>query len=195
VPRVLLTAFEPYGSFQANSSWLTLMELTRDIPEIHELTTRLYPVDFAEAAKKLREDVTGNYDLALHLGQSPGSAQVALEAFAINAGNEQGGVCSPLTPSGPAAFATDLPLEEWAAGIRQAGVPAHVSHHAGTYLCNAVYYWSCFYARQLELPTRSLFVHLPLDTSQVVDSREPVASLAANQGAVALRHILNEFGA
>jgi hypothetical protein len=38
---VLVTAFEPYGPWQANASWLCLLELTRELPSLTALTTRL----------------------------------------------------------------------------------------------------------------------------------------------------------
>ena len=32
MPSVLITAFEPYDRWRANSSWLTLVQLTQDLP-------------------------------------------------------------------------------------------------------------------------------------------------------------------
>jgi pyroglutamyl-peptidase len=45
MPRVLITAFGPYGCWEENASWLALVELTRDLPTGAEIVTRLYPVD------------------------------------------------------------------------------------------------------------------------------------------------------
>lgn len=59
MPRVLVTAFEPFDAWKANSSWLTLVELTKDLPAGPELTTRLYPVDFAGLQQRLLEDLCG----------------------------------------------------------------------------------------------------------------------------------------
>ncbi|HVX59081.1 MAG TPA: hypothetical protein VHC19_00720 [Pirellulales bacterium] len=53
---VLITAFEPYDRWQANSSWLCLMELTRDRPTQPAITTRRYPVDFQAAKERLAQD-------------------------------------------------------------------------------------------------------------------------------------------
>jgi pyrrolidone-carboxylate peptidase len=44
--RVLLTAFGPYGSWESNASWLALTELTRELPSLPQVTTRLYPTDY-----------------------------------------------------------------------------------------------------------------------------------------------------
>ena len=69
MPRVLLTAFEPYDRWKANASWLALVELTRNLPEQPQVTTRLYPVDFSEMKERLEADLSAKFDFALHVGQ------------------------------------------------------------------------------------------------------------------------------
>ena len=69
---VLITAFEPYDRWPENSSWLALVELTRDLPTNLKVVTRRYPVDFEAARSRLLDDLAANYDFALHLGQAPG---------------------------------------------------------------------------------------------------------------------------
>ena len=56
-PRVLITAFEPYDRWRENSSWLALVELTKELPREPHVTTRLYPVDFGLVRSKLEEDL------------------------------------------------------------------------------------------------------------------------------------------
>ena len=68
--RVLLTAFEPYDRWKANASWLALVQITHDLPIAPEITTRLYPVDFGVMKSRLADDLHGNFDYALHLGQA-----------------------------------------------------------------------------------------------------------------------------
>ncbi len=53
--RVLITAFRPYGPWRVNASWLTLVELTRDLPGEPEIVTRLYPVSFERGARRVLE--------------------------------------------------------------------------------------------------------------------------------------------
>jgi len=99
----------------------------------------------------------------------------------------------PLDQDGPVAYRTDLPLAEWAAKIRKAGIPCRVSYHAGTYFCNAVLYLSHLLVQQKSLTTRPLFIHLPLDVSQAIDARKDVATLPATTMAAAVRLILDEL--
>jgi pyroglutamyl-peptidase len=196
MPSVLLTAFEPYDRWAENASWLCLMELTRELPSAPQVTTRRYPVEFAAVRQRLEADLAAGYDVAIHLGQAPGSGRVQLERFAINAGidtADPAAGCRPLAEDGPAAYRSALPLEDWAEKLRAAGIPAAVSYHAGTYLCNATLYWTHHVAALRGLPTRAAFFHLPLDVSQVVGEARDQASLPANISARAVRLILAEF--
>jgi pyroglutamyl-peptidase len=193
---VLITAFEPYDRWQANASWLAVIELTKERPAEPKITTRLYPVDFRATKAKLREDLQANYDFAIHLGQAPGSACVRFEAIGLNIGGSSQQLpedFQPLAVDGPAAYQSTLPLGRWAGLVRRAGIPAQVSYHAGTYLCNATLYLSHYFSQQLGLKTRSCFIHLPLSTSQAISERQDTASLPSAMAAHALRLVLNDL--
>ena len=194
---VLITAFEPYDRWKLNSSWLSLVQLTHEMPREPAITTRLYPVDFAEVRRRLSEDLKANYDYALHLGQAPGSGRIQLEAVGLNVGgssSQSPDQYRPLADDGPVAYQSTLPLGEWSVMLRRCGLPAQVSFHAGTYLCNATLYLSCYFAERMALQTQSAFIHLPLDPSQTASLHENIASLPAAMSAVALRTILGELG-
>lgn len=193
---VLITAFEPYDRWQANSSWLTVIEMTKELPEQPKITTRLYPVDFRAAKTKLSEDLAANYDYAIHLGQAPGSSSIRLESIGLNIGGSSRQLPEefhPLAVDGPVAYQSSLPLQRWAGQMRRAGIPAQVSYHAGTYLCNATLYLSHYFAEHLGLKTRSCFVHLPLTTMQVINERQEAATMPVAMTALAVRMILNDL--
>ena len=190
---ILITAFEPYDRWNVNSSWLALVRLTRDLTQLGDVTTRLYPVDFAAVKEKLANDLKSHYDYALHLGQAPGSTRIQLEAIGINVGGSSSQPADefrPLVEGGPTAYRSSLPLGDWAAQLRAAGIPAQVSYHAGTYLCNATLYFSCYLAERMELKTQSTFIHLPLAPVQTVEQAFDLASLPVDTMAEALRWIV-----
>jgi pyroglutamyl-peptidase len=193
---VLITAFEPYDRWKANSSWLTMVQLTQDLPSQPVVTTRLYPVDFAAVKERLAGDLKADYDYALHLGQAPGSTRLQLESIAINVGGSSAqspDQFRPLVDGGPIAYRSPLPLGEWAVRLRESRIPAEISYHAGTYLCNATLYFSCYLAERMELKTKPAFIHLPLDISQTAEQAQSLASLPAATSADALRMILAEL--
>ena len=194
---VLITAFEPYDRWSENSSWLALVELTRDLPEEPKVVTRRYPVDFEQARSRLFEDLSANYDFALHLGQAPGISRIHLEAIGVNVGGHSSLLpdqFQPLVPGGPAAYRSSLPLAEWAGQIRQLGIPCQVSYHAGTYLCNALLYLTHHIAQQQGLKTRAAFIHLPLAPQQVLSERSDTPSLPSAICAEGVRLIIRNLG-
>jgi pyroglutamyl-peptidase len=193
---LLITAFEPYDVWATNASWLALIEFTRELPESPTITTRLYPVDFAAMKKRLAADLSANYDYALHLGQAPGAARIRLEAVGLNVAGAAGQPpeqFEPLAHDGPLAYRSGLPVGDWALKLRAAGIPAQVSYHAGTYLCNGMLYYSCYLAERLGLRTRAAFVHVPLDPSQTLGHTQDLAALPAAVTAEALRIMVGEL--
>jgi pyroglutamyl-peptidase len=195
VSTVLITAFESYGRWPTNASSLVLSEIERDLPILPQITTRLLPVDFDVVKRRLAEELRADYDYLLHLGQAPGSARIQLEAIGLNIACEEGsGIDRFLCDDGPIAFRSRLPLFEWAEKVGAAGIPAEVSFHAGTYLCNAALYLTHYYIEQMGLKTQAAFVHLPLDPTQIVDEKDGVPSLSASLSAKAIRVILESLG-
>ena len=196
--RVLLTAFEPYAPWQANASWLSLVELTRELPSAPEVTTRLYPADLETVKARLTEDLKSKYDVAIHVGQAPRTSCIQLEEVALNVFRAErdrddlrptetvGVVC----PTGPVAYRTGLPLADYVRAIQQAGIPARVCCRGGTSWGNATLYWSYRLTEELELMTKPILVHVPLDTSQVIHLHRPAAFMPAALTASALRILL-----
>ena len=195
--RVLLTAFEPYDSWSENASWLTMIELTRDLPDRPQLTTRRYPVDFDRLHEHLAQDLALGFDFVIHLGQAPGSSSIHLETIALNVATDPSdptttsGRC--LVPDGPLAYRTAMPVEKYGDALREAGFPTIVSFHAGTYLCNAAFYLSHHIIEKDELNTQALFVHLPLELSQAATCKKEFPSLSAQHCAEAMRLLIQQM--
>lgn len=194
--RLFITAFEPYGGWESNSSWLTLVEFTKTLQNDADITTRLYPVDFDEVKKRLERDLRADYHVALHLGQAPGASCVQLEAIGLNVGGRSDQAAEEfeqLTEDGPVAYRSGLPLAEWSGLLRSSGVPAKVSYHAGAYLCNATLYLTHYLAEKLALQTQAAFVHLPLDYSQTAAQNKEMPAMSAEMSARAVRLIVDEL--
>jgi len=190
---VLVTAFEPYDRWEQNSSWLALLELTKELPAQPQIVTRRYPVDFDLARAKLQEDLAADYDYALLLGQAPGTSRIQLEQIGINVGGHSKQLPDqfrPIVEQGPTAYRSSLPLADWAGQIRELGIPCQVSYHAGTYLCNALLYLTHYFAETMPLRTRAAFIHLPLAPVQILSEREVLPTLPSTACAAAIQQIL-----
>lgn len=189
VSRVLLTAFEPYDRWSENASWLALVDLTRWYEGPAEIVTRRYPVDLAAMSERLRKDLQDGFDLTIHVGQAPGAAAIRLESVGLNLRGDG----SPIIPDAPDAIRTRLSLEPACQKLRSAGIPATVSHHAGTFLCNAALFLSQYYADTMGLPNRTAFVHVPVAPTQVAHDREPRPSMSTPMVSAALALLIESL--
>src|SRR5438067_1585814 len=149
--RFLLTAFDPFDGTGLNASLegcrLFLEQWAADFDLRFALLPTAYGQDLAALERALAE---GPADVLLHTGQAAGSAAIRVERIAVNvryAGLEEGLPAGDqpqelIEAGGPAALFSTLPIETIAAAIREAGIPAMVSNHAGIYLCNHILYHS-----------------------------------------------------
>lgn len=188
MPSVLITAFEPYEQWDENSSWLALVELTRWFDSDQRVTTRRYPVGLAAVHQRLSEDLKAGYDVVLHLGQAPGACEIRLESVGLNVRTDG----CPLIEGAPAAYRSTLPLQQWQQQLCDAGIPARVSHHAGTLLCNATLFLTQHLAAQRGVPVAAAFIHIPLTPAQAARSGQSLPSMSTPMAAAALSIILQQ---
>jgi pyroglutamyl-peptidase len=189
MPRILLTAFEPYDEWRENSSWLALVELTRYREFGGQVVTRRYPVHLERMTERLGQDLQSGFDFAIHLGQAPGAVDFKFETVGLNL-DSQG---RALRSDGPLAYRSPLPLHRWSDALRERGIPAGVSYHAGTYLCNALLYLSCHLSTVGDHHTQSAFIHLPLASQQVCQSPRSWASLSLPMLAAGISTVLDQL--
>ncbi len=78
--KILLTAFEPYDQWTENSSWLTLVELTRWYDPRFTLVTRRYPVDLAAVNERVRKDLMDALTLLCILAKPLALPSIRLES-------------------------------------------------------------------------------------------------------------------
>lgn len=191
--RLLVTAFEPFGVWTTNASRLCLEQLIPQLPRHWEVVTRIYPVEFDRARPLLEADLAQNFDLSIHLGQAQNTGRIRLESIGLNVGVKPGsaeGQTFALIPGGPPAYQVGLPLTAWAEQLRAEGIPAYVSQHAGTYLCNATLYWARHFVETHGVHTQICFIHVPLDISQVTNLQDDFMTLPASLVAAGVRRLI-----
>lgn len=176
--NLLLTGFEPFGGDAVNPSGDAVRRVAAtwsERPGIR-LATAILPVTFAGAAERLRTLIAETNPVAvIATGLAGGRAEIGVERVAVNLADaripDNAGVQpvdEPVVSGGPAgAFAT-LPVKAIAAAIRGAGIPAVVSHTAGTFVCNHVFY-TALAAVPAGVPAG--FIHVPWATGQSARGR------------------------
>ncbi len=163
--RILVTAFEPFGGDDTNSS----LEALRALPEVLADGTMVckaaLPVVFGQCGQVLRDAVVQvQPDGILALGMAAGRDKITPEVFAVNArfssladnAGQSYPTLTPIAPDGPAAYRTTLPVEAMVDALREAGIPSGLSFSAGTYVCNDL-----FYALMELAAVPAGFVHVP----------------------------------
>ncbi|MEJ2856750.1 MULTISPECIES: pyroglutamyl-peptidase I [unclassified Saccharothrix] len=164
--RVVLTGFEPFGGDRTNPSWDAVRQV---VPSGYELVTAELPCSFGTSLSVLRALVAEHEpDVVICVGQAGGRGAVTPERVAINVDDaripDNSGaqpIDQPVVPGGPAAYFTTLPVKAAVAALREAAIPAAVSHTAGTFVCNHVFYGLMHLVATDRPGTRAGFVHVP----------------------------------
>jgi pyroglutamyl-peptidase len=166
--RVLVTGFEPFEGETLNPSWEVIKQLENTQLSGMALSVRQLPCVFHRSIALLQQAIDElQPEIVIAVGQAGGRADISLERVAINvddariadnAGNQP--IDRSIVPDGPAAYFSRLPIKAIVANLRQAGIPASVSHSAGTFVCNHVMYGLLHHIARLP-EVKGGFVHIP----------------------------------
>ncbi|MFV0373967.1 pyroglutamyl-peptidase I [Microbacterium sp.] len=171
-PTVLLTGFGPFAGDRTNPSGEAVQRVAAEWGDgPARLVTAVLPVAFDAAATEMRQLIAAHRpDVVIAVGLAGGRSAIGIERIAVNLADaripDNDGaqpIDAPSIPGAPAgAFAT-LPVKAIAAAVAAAGIPAEVSHTAGTFVCNHVFFTALHAA---EDAARVGFVHVPWATGQ-----------------------------
>lgn len=159
---ILLLGFEPFGRFAVNPSWEAIRSLDGSESRGRRIAARRLPVSFTRAGPELERALAETRpDTVVAFGVH-GGRSIRLERLALNVDHstrpDNDGakpVDARIQPAGPLALSSTLPIEGMETALRAAGFDVERSFHAGTYLCNHVYFLL------LARGQRAAFVHLP----------------------------------
>jgi pyroglutamyl-peptidase len=192
--RVLLTSFEAFGGHDRNSSREAGRLVAGSPPRGVDLEWLVLPVVAGTCVEVvLRAILRSRPAVVLALGQSPDTPAVRLEELAINVDDfsePDNAGAQPrhraIVPDGPPAYRATLDLAAVAAGLSAAGIPAERGYHAGTFVCNHLYYGLLHHAAREGLPHRTAFVHLP----RIAGQRGKASPWTADELAEAVRWLV-----
>jgi pyroglutamyl-peptidase len=174
----LVTGFDPFNDFYHNPSASIAMALPSYLHLKKQnlqvsINSMVLPTEGKQAWKLLKSAIdelpSTEPAIILMLGQAANRKVISLERFALNfrdyrikdnAGRMH--VAQTIDKTAPEALRTVAPIEEVLAYCLGKGVPIDASNHAGTFVCNEVYFQVLQYIRRLKLPHMVYFVHVPL---------------------------------
>lgn len=168
-PIALVTGFAPFGGEAVNPSQLIAQALHRRTIAGHRIVGATLPTEFAASLPTLRDLIRQHAPaLVLAIGQAGGRAEISLERVAVNlidariadnAGAQP--VDVRVVENAPNAYFSTLPLKAMLSALRQAGIAAALSHSAGTFVCNQVFYGLAHRLARSRRRVRGGFVHVP----------------------------------
>jgi len=193
---LLITGFEPFGGDAVNPSWAVAQALDGQVIGGALIVAAQLPCVFAQALPALQSALDRHTPAwVLALGLAGSRSVISVERVAVNlvdaripdnAGAQP--VDEPVLAGGAAAYFTGLPAKAIVARLQQAGHAAELSHSAGSYVCNQV-----FYGLMQRLAARpgvvGGFIHLPPLPEQA--ARHPQSrAMALDEQVAALRRVV-----
>jgi pyroglutamyl-peptidase len=194
--KILVTAFEPFGGLDTNSSYEVVKRINlgnNDVEIIKETLPVIYePSLYEELLKRHQPDVL------LLCGQAEGRKFVNIEHVAINLmyanGPDNQGVIKKgeaILPSGKEAYFGTIPTIEIVHRLKDEGYPIDLSLSAGGYICNMSYYASRHYSEKNKFDTKIAFIHFPLYEGQKNEKSHPTLEL--DQMVTTLNRIIEQL--
>ncbi len=185
--KILITAFEPFGGHEINSSFEVMSKYAETQIKFNALYTAKIKLEFETIRFQIRELLEQiKPDIILLLGQAIRPA-ISIEKVAINyvdshgVSYNDGKKVSPqkIIENGPNAYFSTLPINKIVTELRNASIPAYISLSAGSYGCNQIFYETMYYLDRKERLDKTIagFIHIPLLPKQALKGDKPTVDL------------------
>jgi pyroglutamyl-peptidase len=171
---VLVTGFEPFGSYSMNPSQVIAETLNGSMFADANIIGIVLPVNFTTSVERAVEAIELYHpNVVISLGLNAKADKIEIEKIGVNIKRyplEDGRWSFPrfLEKRSPLLRITSLSTVDMVRKIQDAGIPAKQSFFAGTYICNALFYGLLGYGKDQSLNTSIGFIHVPL-----LDSQDP----------------------
>lgn len=157
--RILITGFKPFANFQTNPS-----EKFVEYYKGTAIDKFIFPVSYQEVDKELKTLNLSSYKYIFLFGLASERNHISFERVALNwiessLSDSTGQKPMPSRIQGalPNAIINLAPLEKWIEELKLFNLDIRISHTAGAYLCNYLYF------KVINQNPNTLFVHLPME--------------------------------
>jgi pyroglutamyl-peptidase len=166
--RTLLTGFDRFADVEVNPTQL-IVEHIKEVHPANDLIVQVLPTKFVQAGSRITQLIREyRPERVICLGVGNGFEAIHLERIALNLDDsnvlDNAGL-SPvgklIVPTGPLAYWSTLPIENMRDALKDCGIPVIISNHAGTYVCNHVFYLARHEVELLEIDSECGFIHVP----------------------------------
>lgn len=173
---VLVTAFDPFGGMDTNSSLMVLESLGNKVGNIH-IEKLVVPTVFNDCVSLAWDKAMEiGADAIVCMGQAGGRGCITLEVIGINYAFAN--ICDnrgikiegeKLSDDGENAIFSTLPVKDMVNAVKNAGFDASLSVSAGGFVCNSLLYGLLKKAQDAKCDIKIGFVHLPYEKTQGKD--------------------------
>ncbi len=172
--RVLVTGFETFGDEPVNPSKELAIKLDGQVLGRAQVYGYVLPVSYNRAKKAVKYILeTIDPRIVLSFGLSPQRTVVSIERIALNYAHsripDNDGVFlshARIINEGPIALESTINTQRARDIFIENGIPAIVSYHAGTFLCNYVFYLMLYYSMVSE--RKAGFIHIPYTHKNII---------------------------
>jgi len=188
--KLLLTGFNKFGALEFNSSEIIVNELAERMKLSEEiyLVSEVLRTEFDAAGTRIQELIEElKPDAIICLGVAVDRGLISLERVALNlmdtklpdnAGRVESGKL--IAPDGPTAYLSTLPLDQMSQQLKDLCIPVEISNHAGTFVCNHVFYLARQKVEQLGIPAKCGFIHIPQISGETHPARSDSLRLSVS---------------
>jgi pyroglutamyl-peptidase len=165
--KILVTGFNAFGPVRINPSELIVRSLAEKAWSDVAVVTELLPTEYVRSTRQMKLLLRRERpDAVLCLGVATGRRDICLERIALNLDDEpladNAGVVRldhKIVQAGPPLYRSTLPLWHLLNALQRRRIRSRISNHAGTYLCNHIFFVVRHETRRKAIPAG--FIHLP----------------------------------
>lgn len=165
--NILLTGFEPFGEFVRNSSYDSIKVLNDTNIGLFKIVVKRLPVSYKNAGKQLKRHIE-MYKPKIAISFGMGTEHIQFESIALNINyatrKDNDGVIiedeKEIIHRGSPIYKTTLPYKKIARVLKKEKITFIKSFHAGTYLCNNIFYHLMHFAEKYGI-IKAGFIHVP----------------------------------
>lgn len=195
--KVLVTGFDPFDGECVNPAFEAVKLLPDKIADAEIIKLEI-PTVFTRSAEVVEKAIEEYQpDIVLSIGQAGGRSCVTVEKVAINLAEAripdndgEQPLDQALREDGDTAYFATVPVKAMVANMRKHGIPAHISYTAGTFVCNSVMYHVLYLLDKKFPGVHGGFIHVPYESSQVVDKPNGTPFMPVDQIAKALEYAI-----
>jgi pyroglutamyl-peptidase len=187
-PRVLLTGFRRFGDLKTNPTEQLMHAIASSDERFSYAVVEpvVLDTDYVLCEQQFRDAVTRFApDAILSFGVNTGVDELRLERIAVNLDDagipDSGGhlrAGERIVEEGPVGYWATLGLDGVHEALVEAGIPVRFSNHAGTYVCNHLFYYGSHLTQTLGSGVAMGFVHVPPLPEQIQEGSRAKVGMA-----------------